>query len=295
MAVTPQELVTGFFHLTSLPEVFIRLNKAMAEPGYTAVDIGNIITHDPALSVRLLKIVNSPFYGFHTRIDTISRAVAVIGSSDLQDIILATYVTRLFDGISSDLVDMETFWRHSIYCGVIARLLAQQQRLANKERYFLCGLLHEVGSLLIYQKLPELAREALLRASSHGANLSQSEYEVLGFSHAEVGATLLRAWQLPASLISAVEHHHAPENADEFMEAAMITYLANAIANNNEQGKHAGGQNPTLDSLVNRLSGLSMEVIEGIIQTATVQFDEARRFVMPEPPGQHQAADTHTP
>ena len=278
--ISPTELVTGFVYLNSLPELVIRLNRLIDDPGHTAADLGQVIELDPALSARLLKIVNSPLYGMSKRIDSISRAIAVIGENDLRDLALATTVAPVFSGIRTGLVDVDTFWRHSVYCAVVARQLAELQRLANRERYFLAGLLHDVGSLLIYDKLPEMARETLLRSRHHSIALYQAEHEVLGFDHAAVGAALLAHWQLPDSLVSAVGYHHAPEDAVVYQEAALVVHVANCLANTTGGGKNSDAESPALETLAGTLAGLSVEAMEQILVMADNQFEAASAFVL---------------
>ena len=280
--ITPTELVTGFVHLNSLPEIVVRLNQVIDDPGHSAADLGHLIELDPALSARLLRIVNSPLYALSRRVDSISRAVTIVGESDVRNLAIATSVASLFTGIQSRHIDVSTFWRHSVYCAVVARLLAEQQLLGNRESYFLAGLLHDIGSLLISTKLPEMAREALLRARHHETSVQQAEHEVLGFDHAAVGAALLGQWRLPDNIITAVAHHHDPDACAEFRQGAAITHIANCLANQSLHGTHSDGEATVPEALAGRLAGLSVETMTVISDIAEHQFDEALAFVMPE-------------
>ena len=103
--------------IPSLPEIFIRVNEVVNNPRSSLEDVGKVISEDTGLTARLLKIVNSAFYGFPSHIETISRAVTIVGTQQLRDLALATSVIRLFSGIPHDLLDMESFWRHSVACG----------------------------------------------------------------------------------------------------------------------------------------------------------------------------------
>ncbi|MBW6452544.1 MAG: HDOD domain-containing protein, partial [Methyloprofundus sp.] len=113
VTLTAESLVQGSITLFSLPDIYHQIEKMVNDPRFTALEIGQVITKDPALSIRLLKLVNSSFYGFQSRIDTISRAVAIIGIKDLQNLIVATSVVDVFNGIPCDLVDMTDFWMQS--------------------------------------------------------------------------------------------------------------------------------------------------------------------------------------
>lgn len=282
MNLEPKTLVSGFVHLTSLPEIHQRIAAKLESPDFSMDELGQLVSQDPGLSARLLKIANSPFYGFPSYVDTISRAITLIGSRDLNDIILATSVTRLFNGIPNQLVDMDSFWRHSIYAAVAARQISiYLQDNAGRERCFLIGLLHDVGSLLLYNKIPKLAQEALLRSRSNRIDLRQAELEVIGFDHAQLGAELLRAWRLPPSLITAVEFHHQPELAPDHGRHAEIAFLANSLANSSEQGKSPDSKAMPLKKIRLNLPGLTTQSLQEIQLQTEQQFEHALQLVMP--------------
>ena len=285
MTVSPRELITGAIDLPSLPEVVMRAIELVNDPEASAIDIGRVLSEDSALTARLLKIVNSPFYGFPSRIDTVSRAITVIGTLDLLDLILATSVVKMFSGVPNDLVSMDSFWKHSLYGGVVARLLAARSKQPNVEHFFVAGLLHDLGSLVIYRKLPELAREALLRARYNGIVLQQAEQELLGFDHAMVGAELIRTWKLPASLVEAVEFHHNPSQAPNYPLIAAVVHVADVIASAIRSGAGASEAAPPLDPAAWDRIGLPTLAIEALLIEADQQFGDAQSMIL----GSHAA------
>src|SRR3569832_2368838 len=161
MSLSPKELVTGAIELASLPVVFFCVFVLFVCFCFFAVDIGHVFSRDPGLTTRLLKIANSAFYSFPSQIDSVSRAITIIGTRELRDLILATSVARLFKGLPNDLVSMDDFWRHSVCCGLAARALAAQRGERLLERFFVAGLRHDIGGVLLYRKVAGLAREAL--------------------------------------------------------------------------------------------------------------------------------------
>ncbi|HET8808457.1 MAG TPA: HDOD domain-containing protein, partial [Methylophaga sp.] len=161
MTLTPQALVNKSLELVSAPTTYARLDALISDPDSAIDDISAIINTDPALATRLLKIVNSPYYGFPSQIKTISRAITIIGTRELTHLVLATSVMNAFRGIPANMMDMDTFWRHSLACAMTAKYLAEATHQSNAEQYFIAGLLHNIGSLVLYQSLPELAREAI--------------------------------------------------------------------------------------------------------------------------------------
>jgi len=280
MTVSPRELITGGVDLPSLPEVVMRAIELVNDPEASAIDIGRVLSEDSALTARLLKIVNSPFYGFPSRIDTVSRAITVIGTLDLLDLILATSVVKMFSGVPNDLVSMDSFWKHSLYGGVVARLLAARSKQPNVEHFFVAGLLHDLGSLVIYRKLPELAREALLRARYNGVELQQAERELLGFDHAMVGAELMRTWKLPTSLVEAVEFHHNPSQSPNYPLITAVVHVADVIASAIRSGTGASEAAPPLDPAAWDKIGLPTLAIEALLIEADQQFGDAQSMIL---------------
>lgn len=282
MIISPRELVAGTIHLVSLPEVFVRVNEMIDNPHYSAADIGRVISQDTGLAARLLKIVNSPFYGFPSKIDTVSRAVTIVGLQELRELILATSTAKIFAGIPNDIVDMDSFWRHSVGCALVAKGIAARRGEPHTERFFVAGLLHDVGSLLIYRKTPELAREALLRARYRGEVLCKAEQAVVGCDHAAVGGELLHTWKLPKHLEEAVAFHHTPTLAGQYPLDAAIVHLANIITNAVLFGSSGDPHIAPFESAAWDLAGLSLDIIEPIVIEAETQFSQTLEMLHPK-------------
>jgi HD-like signal output (HDOD) protein len=226
ITLTAESLVQGSVALFSLPDIYHQIEKMVNDPRFAALEIGQVIAKDPALSMRLLKLVNSSFYGFQSRIDTISRAVAIVGVKDLQNLVLATSVVDVFNDIPSDLVDMTDFWMQSVQCGVVAKLLAKGSSVLHAERLFLAGLLHKIGALVLYQKLPELSSKVLKLADYNAELVPVIEQEMIGFTFADVGGELVKSWGLPDSLYEAVAFQLMPEMALAHRLDAQILHIA---------------------------------------------------------------------
>lgn len=282
MTTSAQDLVRGSLELASLPEVVMRTIDLINDPDTSAAQIGQVLSEDPGLTARLLKIVNSPFYGFPSRIDTVSRAITVIGTLELLDLILATSVVKVFRGIPTDLVDMDSFWEHSLYTGVIARILAGRMRAPNTERYFIAGLLHDIGSLAMYKQIPDICADALRRARVELAPLHTIEQELLGFDHGEIGGELMRAWHLPDSLVNAIRFHHQPLQAETFRLETAIVHLADVIACSIHDPTSETGRVPPMESAAWDLTGLPVHSMEEIIDEADAQFEDARAVILPK-------------
>jgi putative nucleotidyltransferase with HDIG domain len=245
----------------------------LSDPDKTFQDLGDIIGFDTALSARLLKIVNSPFYGFPSKIDTISHAISIIGRDQLTDLALATLVIYQFEGIPNEMFNMEKFWRHSIACGVAARSIADFRGEKNAERFYLAGILHDIGRLVIYKMEPAQARDAFYRSKEQQENIYLSEQELMGFDHADVGRELLKAWQLPPHLVEAVGCHHQPQTAKEFPVDAAIVHTADYIVHVLNVGSDSDFTEPKLYPESWEMIGLNTDDFEFMKDNMKMQYE----------------------
>jgi putative nucleotidyltransferase with HDIG domain len=226
--------------LVSPPGVCLRLFELIHAPTTGVKDIAAVVGVDPNLTSRLLRLANSSFYNFARKIDTISRAVAVIGTAELYQLVLSVSAVKTFSSIPNELVKMDTFWRHSVYTGLLARALAIRINVLHPERLFVSGLMHDIGSLVLYHQRPDAMRDILLVAEGDEEVLYQAELDTFRLNHATVAGYLMEQWQLPEELIDAVTWHHQPERAEKARMEAHILYLANHMVNESEQGNFMG-------------------------------------------------------
>ena len=281
MTLVAKDLINDTVELASLPSVVMRAMELLNNPNTSASDIGEVITEDPALTIRLLKIVNSSFYGFPSRIDTISRAITIVGTLELTDLILGSSAISVFNRIPNQLINMEKFWAHSLYSGIVARTLARYLRAPNTERCFVMGLLHDIGSLVLYRQQPEGSRQALQLAADQSIPLSMAEREVFGFDHGEVGAELMHAWNLPDSFIEMARYHHQPSAAERYRLETASIHLADVIAGMAHSTGSGTDQIPALEPGAWELTGLSIDSVEPVIAEADAQFEDARAAMLP--------------
>ncbi len=274
MALTAAALVNKSLELVSAPTIYSEINARMNDANSSAEDISTIINQDPALSARLLKIVNSPFYGFPSQITTISRAITIIGTRELMHLVLATSVIQSFKGIPSDLIDMDSFWRHSLATAMIAKHIAQHNGQMNTERFFISGLLHNIGALVIYLTLPEMAREALSGTQFHGETICEAEQRVMGFDHTETGAALISAWRLPSSLMEVARYHHTPARAQTYPTEVAIVHIADVLAHHTFIDGHDSCDLPHVDDQAATIVTLTETMASEIIEHVATQLDE---------------------
>ena len=282
-ALTPKELVTGSIRLVSLPEVCIRVNEMLDEPAVTAAELGQIISQDTSLTARLLKIVNSSYYGFQSKVETVSRAVTVVGLRELRGLVIAASAVETFSNVPDTILNKVRFWRHSLYCGVIARLLAEQCNVLHSERLFVAGLLHDIGKLIIAQRLPTETRMIALEAENGKRSELEIEQDFLGFTHAEVGGELMRAWNMPETLFESVAYHHEPQRAESGVIETCLIHLANIFTDEAEQGLDMKNEIPVqeIDAYAWKMTGLNKDVKEHVFREAGPLFAEALETILP--------------
>ncbi len=216
--------------LPSLPSAYLRLVEAMNDPYSAGEDFARIIEEDAGLTARVLKLVNSSMYGVSPKVDSVSRALSILGVQPLHDLVLATSAVSAFDKLPADLVEMESFWRHSLGTAVVSRMIAVKRKDKNVEALFVCGLLHDIGRLVMYLGNPKGTRKAHAHAAQSGRLLHSIEHDEFGYDHAMVGSALLEQWGLPTSLSEPVKAHHQPALAGEFASQAATVHVADIIA-----------------------------------------------------------------
>ncbi len=227
--VDPLDLLRDDLALPSLPQVITELQQVIANPESSAGDVADVVSKDAGLSSFLLRLVNSAFYSFPSQIDTISRAVTVVGMQQLGTMAMGVSVVEMFREAGGNGLQLAEFWKHSLAVGRIARGLAEQAGLADAERFFVCGLLHDVGRLVLHMLKPVKAQAMLRLASQRQIPLYAAEAELAGFDHARLGGMLLRKWNFPFSLTMGVLYHHLPEKSETYLEPHIV-HLADAMA-----------------------------------------------------------------
>ena len=278
------QLVEDVSGLISPPTVALKVFELVRCAQASAEEIGDVVATDPNLAARLLRIVNSAFYGFPARVDTIPRAVQILGTTDLVNLVLAISAVRAFSSMGAGLVRLEEFWRHSVLCGLVARHLARRTGLREPDRLFVSGLLHDVGICVIYTQLCEIAAPMREVAGAGEAMLHAAEVERLGFTHASVGARLLESWQLPDTLVDAVRYHHDPGRAKVARAEAAVVNVADALANGSQLGalQAPSEPEPAVDEGAWEILGTPEALgLEEVFAAARAEFDETMQALMP--------------
>jgi HD-like signal output (HDOD) protein len=263
--------------LPEIPSIVFELNEIMADPMASSHDIAQVVTKSPSLAAVLLRIVNSSFYGFPSEIDSITRAVTIIGTREIGSLALGISIITMFEGIPKDLIEMFSFLRHSFACGIISRILAAQKMLPQTEQLFVSGLLHDIGRLIIYKYFPDHAKALLRRSLMSGRLLYQEEENYLGCRHTEVARYLIKKWKLPFVLENNIFYHHNPSAAHD-PERAAIVHVADLVANALGLGSSGERCVPPLDLKAWDILELSPSCFEVVTRQAINQLSAFETF-----------------
>jgi HD-like signal output (HDOD) protein len=231
---TASELVDNCTELGTLPEIYFRVRAVIDDPATTVASVAREISADPALTGRVLRTVNSPLFGLSGKVETVMRAVTVLGTQTVHDLVLAAAVTGAFSGATKSPLNMRQFWRMSLLTGLIARGLGKNCGLMDPERPFVEGLLSRVGMVVMAERIGALMAVVTRHALNTGSPRHQAETAFIGCDYAQTGAELLRRWSLPVSIVTSVERHLKP-SLDDPMEI-LILHAAAVVAARYETG-----------------------------------------------------------
>lgn len=250
--------------LPDAPTIITELNQVIDDPLATSNDVAQVVTKSPSLTAMLLKIVNSAYYGFPSKIDRISRAVTIIGTKEISGLALGICVMQAFKDIPEEVLNMQAFIRHSLACGMISRILAAQNNISQTEQLFVSGLLHDVGKLIVHKYYPDHAKACLVQGISSNTSIFQTEKTILGLTHPQIAKRLLTKWNLPNDLTANIVYHHEPSKAPDRKKAAIV-HLADIITHG--LGIGSSGErsipdfdHPLLDEISKSGSGIKMVI-----------------------------------
>lgn len=274
---TPRAMVENVLQLISLPEIYLRLQSTIDDPLHSREQIADVITYDPALSARVLRIANSSYYSFPRELETVVSAVAIIGELDLRNLVLATTVVGSMSSLNYQGIDIDAFWLHSLRCAISARLIAKSVNAHNPEILFLAGMLHDLGILVIYQQNPTLAGSLARQMEEKHQLRDQAERELLGFDHAEVGALLIEAWGLSDELAELTRCHHQYQLAQNSKPAALMLAFANLLAD--ADTAQTGASDIRLEAMMGDL-GIDQDQLAKIVESGEQQCQEVKTIIL---------------
>ncbi len=264
--------------LISLPEIYLKIRRLMADPDSNIDDFAAVISVDPNLCSRVLRLVNSAYFGFPEPVESIPRALNMIGIGQLHNMVLGVSAISSLE-LPNDFLSLKTFWRASLFAGVLARLLGDKLELAGSENLFVAGLLHEIGHLVLYSKFPLQALAARQLAEEQGQRIHEAELEILGCHYGDIGALLMANWNLSENLQSLTRNHPDPAAIDEHRLEAALVNVAHACGQARASSDTVGIGEPG-DSAVQEMIGLTPGEIEATLLEAGSISAEMERVIL---------------
>jgi HD-like signal output (HDOD) protein len=260
-------LVNSTIELPTIPEVLVKLNDVIARPDTSAPDVAKVIGADPAVSTNILRIVNSAYYGLQTRVASVSLAVSVLGFNMTKKVALKAAVFSVFAKRREPLQNFDPagFWKHAVFVGVAARaLVARSPAFArtHPEDAYIAGLLHDIGKIILMEKIAPRYLETLRKAAQQGRCESDVEREDFGFTHADVGSVLAIKWSLPEDLATAVRYHHAPSKDPFHRPLSSLIHVADHLAWRNGTPSTVGTVASALDDTAFEQIGLDRKAVD---------------------------------
>ncbi|MCW8826963.1 MAG: HDOD domain-containing protein [Gammaproteobacteria bacterium] len=217
--------------LMTLPSVVYEILELIDSSESSAADIVDLVSQDAVLTAKVLQMVNSAYYGMIAQIETVSHAINVVGLKALRDIVVVTKVGEKFKDIPKNVVNVESFWMNNLVCAGMAKRLDQRQ-LIPRHNIFAPALLSNIGALIFLQKLPQVSKRILQIAKENNQNIYEVEESILGYTHADIGAELMRKWGLPEIFVVVAQYRNHFYQAGSYINEASIVHLSASYADN---------------------------------------------------------------
>ncbi len=274
-----QDAIQEISHIATLPEVTMKIIQLVEDPDSTAQDLNQVISNDPALGARILKVVNSAFYGLPGQIGSINRAIVLLGLNAVKNIAIAASLAKLFRGgkICPNF-DARDLWNQSIAAATATRLLAKQVGLGLPDEAFLAGLIHDIGIMVeIQARRTQFVEVMALLDKNPQLTLREAENQVLGASHEEFGAALCKLWKFPASFAYVTGFHHHPEDLPEqHRTLTSLVHVADAITAKLDIGFTRGIEHPEISPAVLDALKLTPAQVDEIANEVPEAMEEAK-------------------
>ena len=279
-----RDLVETLKTLGTLPTVYSKVNELVNDPNCPAAKLGDCISNDQAITSMILRLVNSALYGYPTYIDTVTKAVTIVGFKQTRDLVLASSVIDMFgkDGDAGG-IDYRGFWKHSIATAVCSKIIASHMKKCDQEAMFTAGLLHDIGRLISFEMSDKLPIQDLLdQAKDTETLLYKNERKMLGFTHMDLAEALFCKWNLPPLLKEAAVYHHVPALAPRFKLEASCIHISDAITHSLRMGSSGDQYVPEISEEAWANLEIPISKLPGIINSLKDQYPDLIKLFFTE-------------
>jgi len=278
-----RQVVSNIQNLPTPPIVFHQIQKVINDPDCSAAKIAAILAEDPAMSVKVLKLTNSAFYGLSREVNSVKQAVVIVGIEAIKNLVLSASVLDMFKGKDIDQEAQEKFWRHSLATGYCCRILSrklQSRGIIDQETAFSAGLLHDLGKIVFSCFLKDefkLLNEA--RDLDRTSQDFELENKTLGFNHSQIGGFLAVLWKLPQILGEAITYHHNPQELIDENPLVYLVHISNYIAKKTFYDRDDQAFIGHLDPEVLKKMEIEEEQLEEYSETLKEEYLKAETFM----------------
>jgi HD-like signal output (HDOD) protein len=275
-----KQVVDKITGLPTLPDMLTKINRLMMNPKTSAKEVAQVISSDPSITARVLRVVNSSFYGFPNRISTITHAIVILGFNTVKSIVLSSSIFEVFrkeEGGSE--FDRNEFWRHSVGVGAAARAIGKRTGFDATEELFIAGLVHDVGKIILDQHLHDVFADVLAIVEQRDCLFYDAEMEVLGVTHADIGKWLFEKWNLSPGILACTSFHHNPTLAADNADAVAIIHLADVICKAIGFGKSGDDKVPLISEHAWNELGLSADLFPTLLKEVDDEIEKALVFL----------------
>ncbi len=263
-----QDYVVKADNIFVLPEAVTKIKQLIDDDATSMDDIAEVINYDPAIMTQVLKISNSALYKFPSTITTVSKAIQVIGTRSVYDLVLAYGVAYAFKDLNKDIIDLDKFWELGVNCALLAKYFAEELGVRESEKLFVCGLLHNLGELVLVQLNPKVAQKGAEITNQTRPIELQKKY--LGFCYSDISAELLKLWGIPGDISEIVASTHASEKVATNQEQKILQ-LSYVLALNNVYGDFYSKHDDLTPEMYEGL-GLDIECVDSALDFSNLQL-----------------------
>lgn len=252
------EQLDGITDLPTLPTVFLNIMRLMRDPNIPLKEIARIVESDPAISMKILKLINSSFYGLLRNVESVQHAIVLLGNKTLKNIVISVSIFKALGGAGSDSkFNREAFWQHSIGCGLIARFLGNRLSFDRNEEAFIAGVIHDIGKVVLDKYFEQDLLAVMERIKSKNIPFYRAERELLGITHCEIGAYIAKNWNLPEAFSAVIEHHHDLQPEGDHAKLVALVQMADIISKKYRIGSSGDDFIPEIHPQVAQMLGLN--------------------------------------
>ena len=266
--------------LPTLPTMLNQINKLMMNPRTSAKEVAQLISSDPSITAKVLRVVNSSFYGFPNRITTITHAIVILGFNTVKSIVLSSSIFDVFKkGGPASQFNRNEFWKHSIGVGAVARVVGKTAGYSALEELFIAGLVHDIGKIIMDQYMHEDFEKVLTAVNTKNCLIREAEEAVFGFHHGDIGGWLFQKWNLSKGIVECTKFHHNPALASEHPKPAAVIHLADIVTRALRFGSGGDRKIPPVSDAAWETLGLSPDKMDALIHESGEEIDKAMVFL----------------